>query len=290
MARTLIIKDAFGKLALKYYEEFPQEPLSADTREPVENPALVDNMSMDTLLSAILKDKKSSANLIIVSHGNEFGMVMPLYPGEQQRAISENLQVLMGSDTSDQKAKRLSLTPAKVDQLIDKMKEVRKIGLGHVAFRGCKIGMKIFNLTTLRDFLGASLVSGTSVLSAYGFGLPKYEKDKAKFDRLMKQYQGNINIFQGSARVILAIKMNEEDHTSTVFFFLESEDVMLEWLQACVFADATKAHAVAVKNKTPMHWLQHTFPALPLDGVGNSKAAVGYADFIRNSNESQSVP
>jgi hypothetical protein len=282
MAKALIINDPYGILARDYYLMFPEEPVSAKTILPIENPTLVEQMSMDTLLTAVLKDKKAGSNLVIVSHGNQYGMIMGLYPNHPKKAISDNLQVLMGSESRDKKAELLSLKPEKLDQLIDKMNQVRKIGLGHVAFRGCTIGVNHFNLTTLKDFLGASVVSGTSLLSTYGMGLPKYVKDKKKFDELMKRFANDGNNYDGSARVILATSPGKEAYTEIIFFYLESEDVMLEWLQKHVDASATKAHAVSVKARTPLHWLSYKPPVLPLDG---QKGGVGYADFIRDSNE-----
>ena len=74
--------------------------------------------------------------------------------------------------------------------------------------------------------------------------------------------------------------------TEIIYFFLESEEVMLEWLQAHIMAGATKATATAVKVKTPLHWLSYKPPVLPLDGVSKKGGAtIGYADFIRDSNE-----
>lgn len=284
MAKALIISDDYGQLARAYYLKFPEEPASAKTILPVEDPTLVGQMSMDTLLTAILKDKKAGSDLVIVSHGNENGMAMGLYPGHPKKAVSDNLQVLMGS--GGKKADLLSLKPEKVDQLIDKMKDVRKIGLGHIAFRGCSIGAKTHNLSTLKDFLGASVVSGTALLSTYGTGMPKYEKNKKKFDDLVKRFENSGRIYDGSARVILATSPGKEALTEIIFFYLESEEVMLEWLQTHVVARSTKATATTVKVSTPLHWLSFKPPVLPLDGVSKKGGAtIGYADFIRDTNE-----
>ncbi len=286
MAKALIINDPFGILARDYYAKFPEEPISAKTILPVENPTLVERMSLDTLLTAILKDKKAGADLVIASHGNENGMVMGLYPDHPKKAISDNLQVLMGSESRDKKADLLSLKPEKLDQLIDKMKDVQKIGLGHVAFRGCTIGMKARNLSTLKDFFGASVVSGTALLSAYGTGIPRYVKDTKKFDDLVKKYDQDGSIYNGASRVILATSPGKEAHTAIIYFYLESEDVMLDWLQTHVAAGTTKATATSVKVHTPLHWLSYKPPALPLDGVSKKGGAtIGYADFIRDTNE-----
>jgi hypothetical protein len=289
MAKALIINDPYGELARTYYAKFPQEPVSAKTILPVEDPKLVDQMSMDTLLTAILKtfnDKKAGSDLVIASHGNKNGMLMGLYPGHPKKAVTSNLQVLMGGESRDKKADFLSLKPDLVDQLIGKMEAVRKIGLGHIAFRGCTIGENPFNLSTLKDFLGASVVSGTGLLSTYGNGIPKYVKDKKKFDALVKRFEHSGSVYDGSARVILATSPGKEAYTEIVYFYLESEDVLLEWLQTHVVAGTTKAAATSVKVNTPLHWLSRKPPVLPLDGVSKKGGAtIGYADFIRDTNE-----
>jgi hypothetical protein len=286
MAKALIINDAYGILARDYYLKFPEEPISAKTILPVEGPTLVEQMSMDTLLTAILKDKKAGSDLVIASHGNENGMIMGLYPGHPKKAISDNLQVLMGSESRDKKADLLSLKPEKLDQLIDKMKDVQKIGLGHVAFRGCTIGVKLRNLSTLKDFFGASVVSGTSLYSTFGTGIPRYVKDKKKFDDLVKKFGTDGSIYDGSARVIMATSPGKEAFTEIIYFYLESEEVMLDWLQTHVVAGTTKATATSVKIHTPLHWLSNKPPVLPLDGVSKKGgAAIGYADFIHDTNE-----
>jgi hypothetical protein len=250
------------------------------------DPTLVERMSTDTLLTAILKDTKAGSDLVITSHGNEDGMAMGLYPGHPKKATTDNLQVLMGGESRDKKAELLSLKPENVDQLIDKMTDVRKIGLGHVAFRGCTIGGKPRNLSTLKDFLGASVVSGTGLLSTYGTGIPRYAKNKKEFDRRVEQFKTSGRIYDGSARVILATSPGKEAFTEVIYFYLESKAVMLEWLQSHVVAGTTKATATSVEVKTPLHWLSYKPPILPLDGVSKKNGAtIGYADFIRDTNE-----
>jgi hypothetical protein len=289
MAKALIINDPYGQLARDYYLKFPEEPVTAKAILPVEDPTLVERMSMDTLLASILKTfgaKKAGDDLVIVSHGNENGMLMGLYPGHPKKAVTANLQMLMGSESRDKKADFLSLKPDLVDQLIAKMEAVRKIGLGHLAFRGCTIGGNPYNLTTLKDFFGASVVSGTGLLSTFGTGIPKYVKDKKKFDDLVKRFASSGSIYNGSARVILAMSPGKEAYTEIVYFYLESEDVMHEWLQTHVVAGTTKATATSVKVSTPLHWLTRKPPVLPLDGVSKKGGAtIGYADFIRDTNE-----
>jgi hypothetical protein len=286
MAKTYIINDAYGVLCRDYYLRFPEEPISASTIAPVEVPKLVDETSLDTVLSAIVKgNHKSSDDIIITAHGNENGIIFGLFHNSPKKAVTANLRVLMDNQSREKKAELLSIRPDLVDQLIAKVEVVRKIGLGHVAFRGCMIGQRIGNLTTLRDLLGAKVVSGTTLLSTYGYGRPEYISNRKKFDDLVKRYATTASIYDGKARVILATAP-KKNFTEIVFFYLESKDVMLEWLQANIREAATSADATAVQVKTPLHWLTRKPPVMPLDGVSKKTARpLGYADFIRTSED-----
>jgi hypothetical protein len=92
----------------------------------------------------------------------------------------------------------------------------------------------------------------------------------------VKRFEKGGSIYEGSARVILATSPGREAYTEIIYFYLESEEVMLEWLRTHVVAGSTKATATSVQVHTPLHWLSYKPPALPLDG---------YADFIRDTNE-----
>jgi hypothetical protein len=286
MAKVLIINDDYGQLARSYYLRFPEEPILKAIL-PVEKPVLVERMSIATLLTAILaafKDKQVGTDLVIVSHGNENGMVMGLFPGHPKNARTDNLLTLMGGETRDKKAELLSLRPELIDELITKMEAVRKIGLGHVAFRGCTIGTKSRNLSVLKDFLGAGVVSGTNLYSTFGPGLAHYVTSKKKFDALVERYEKTGHIYESSARVILATSPAKEAYTEIIIFYLESEDVLLDWLQTHLVSSTTKDTAVAVKSNVPLHYLSGKPPVLPLDGVSKKGGVrVGYADFIRDT-------
>ncbi len=268
MAKALIIDDDYGRLAEAYYLKFPEEPASAKVTFPVEKPQFIPTTSLDTLLSSILttfKDKKGGTDLVVVTHGNQHGMTMGLFHRHPKTAHTDNLITLMGNESRDEKADKLSLKPDLVDQLIAKMDAVRKVGLGHVAFRGCTIAEKIRNLSTLKDFLGSATVSATKLYSTFGFGLPKYIKDKKTFEKQWALHEKDGHRYDGKSRVILVTRPSKEPLKEIIELYLETEDVMLEWLKKHFVASTTSAVAKAVKNNVPLHYLSAKPPVLPLE-------------------------
>jgi hypothetical protein len=266
MAKALIIDDDYGREAEPYYLKFPEEPASDKVMLTVEKPQFIPTTSLDTLLSSILttfKDKKGGMDLVIVTHGNQFGMTMGLTHKHPKVARTDHLITLMGDERLEKKAEKLSLLPDVVEQLIAKMDDVRKVGLGHVAFRGCTIAENIKNLITLKDFLGCTRVSATKLLSTFGPGLAKYPKKK-DFEKLWALHEKTGHRFEGKSRVLLVTRpVKNEPLKEWIELWLEKEDGMLEWLQKHFVASTTSAIATAVKNRVPLHYLSAKPPVPP---------------------------
>ncbi len=288
MVKALIIDDDYGQLASAYYAKFPEEPISAKASLKVDATEFIPQTSLLTLLKQILKSVKSAEDLVIASHGNENGMIMPLIPKYGRTAITDNLIDLMSGKAHSEIADHFSLKTSIIDEILSTADSVRKLGLGHIAFRGCSIGDKIRNLTTLRDFLGASEVSATNLLSTYGHVKMSHIKDKKAFESKWKSYEKTAHRYSGKAgRVILWRGTKPKDPFSDLIaLFSDSMDVMLEWLQTNFYSGTTKAIATAVVKDVPLHYLSRTPPVLPLDGTQATNApALGYADFIRNASD-----
>jgi hypothetical protein len=286
---ALIIDDSYGRLAEAYYLKFPAEPISAKASFQVDKPTFIKETSLATMLSSIPTDTKAGSDFVIVSHGNDDGLTMGLFHKHPKAARTDHLITLMGEESRDKKAEKLSLKPDLVDQLVAKMEVVRKIGLGHLAFRGCSIGSKKRNLVALKDLFGAKSVSATSLLSTFGFGKPMYFKDKKNFEAAWKKHAPSAHRFSGKSRVIFSTWKGKEPLTEITLLAFESEDGMLEWLQTHFVSGTTSGTATSLKNNVPLHWLSHKPPILPLDGTHKGQeGAIGYADFMRTSEDKDS--
>jgi hypothetical protein len=101
--------------------------------------------------------------------------------------------------------------------------------------------------------------------STFGFGLPKYSKNKKTFEKLWALHEKDGHLYQGKSRVILVTRPGKEAYTEIIELYLETEDVMLEWLQKHFVASTSSAVAAAVRNNVPLHYLSAKPPVLPLE-------------------------
>ncbi len=187
MAKGLMMHDEFGVQAVRYYTRFPDEVVERGISIIVERPSRVPHTSLSELLKAIIQawSTKSfeGSDLLLVTHGNERGLTMRLFPGHRSDARSDNLEVLMSNDSEKDKATKLYLTTAQVRELVDHMDQVRSLKISGIEFRGCNIGRQSRNVGLLKDFLGTNSAAAPDVLSIYGFAIPDVARDSGQMDR-----------------------------------------------------------------------------------------------------------
>jgi len=270
MAKGLIIDDDYGHLALRYYRLFYEEPYSKGNTIIVENPSLIRRTSLDTTLQAILDSFQAKdfegPDILLVSHGNERGLTMRLFPGHRTDMRTDNLNTLMNSDLStDDIAKRLFITNAQVNSLLAKMNSVRALNIGSVEFRGCRIGAMPQNLTTLRDLLGANSVSGTDVLSDYGRVDPDIVKREATMDNWLTKFAGSVLIagLQGGR---VGFKIVPHPHKADLRLVAESEDAVAQFLRWYISNNAPGHFESWMRHNLPLHYLKIVPPIVPLAG------------------------
>ena len=282
MAEALIIDDAYGVEAKAYYEKIPDEPTSAKASLSVESVHSIPKTSLLTTLESIQKVAKAGTDLVLVSHGNESGLTMGLTPKFGRTAKTNNLQILLSQDTPEKIADKFSMKPDIMKDLLAKAEAVRKIGLGHVAFRGCSIGAEVRNLNTLKEFLGATEVSGTSLLSTFGHVRPTVPDSKKLFDANWMKFAKNGHRYEGKdgGRVIFVHRPSKEEALKdNLFLILESKKLLLEWLRVHFLASATQNVATAMENNARVHYLWRSPAVMPLDGRADP-STVGYNDFM----------
>lgn len=286
MAKALIIDDAYGKVAMKYYKRFPEEPVSAGSTIVVENPEHIPKTSLNTMLQAIIDawaKPRNGPDFVLVSHGNERGLTMRLFPGHATDSRTEVLEVLMDStETRESKAKRLKLTPAQIDTLTGKISTVQSLGLSTVEFRGCNIGRNQKNLDVLKTLFGASgWVGAPDELSTFGTVNPRFSKTEAQFDKWVESYSAKGNSFAHADRVIFYITPIPKTHTDKIELFVEDKSILPEWLSTMMSNTAPSKFQHWMEANLPVHYLTVIPPILPLDGnnsftVPASQSYVGH--------------
>jgi hypothetical protein len=269
MATALIIDDAYGQLAWNYYERFSGEPCGAGGSVIVDNKTTIPNTSLDTTLQAILAGNYGPIprpDIVLVTHGNERGLTMRLFPHHRTDSRTDNLQVLMDQSLSrENKAKQLSITATQLDSLTDKIKQVRNLFLGFVEFRGCNIGKNLANLTTLRDLLGAASVTGTDVKSDYGWVVPHISRSAAEFDQWLKFHGATATVTTlQNGRVGFLAKLTA--HAAVLTLVAETKDALPDWLYGCIDPlgfSPLMSFQPWMRLKLPIHYLHLAPPILP---------------------------
>ncbi len=286
MAKGLIIDDAYGRLARAYYQRFGTEPVSAGIGIAVDSPSHIPRTSLDTTLQAIIdafgtRRDFQGPDLVVVSHGNERGMTMRLFPGHRTDSRSAVLRTLMDASLSTaQIAKQIFTTEAQVATLIDKMNQVRGAGLSVVEFRGCTIGRVSENLAALKDFLGAAEVGGPDVLSTYGAVTPKIVSS-ARFGRWQRLFASTA-VFASMSSGRVGFRIMVVKGGSLIDMIAENNDAVAEWLRLFMSSAAPDAFENWMRLNLPVHYLQVIPPILPNDGNTSLPFSGSSPDYVRH--------
>lgn len=165
--------------AMPWYRTNPREPIGSGRVLQVSQAVPLSPASLDGLLDAILRSARAGDNIIIVGHGRELGLAMPLLPRSRTRARAEIVALLaadretggslpMPARSSAEVARSCGIPPIQVDQLRAKMNRVRALRLQHVALRACNTGGWPDALRKYKPFFGATEVSAPDRRDVYG--------------------------------------------------------------------------------------------------------------------------
>ena len=165
-----------------WYRTSPVEPVGNKSSVTVEGVALLEKITLEGILDAVLASK--SDEIVVVCHGSGDGLAIPVLPGARSGSVQEVVQSLAidqpGEENvdgmklktpaiSDAKAAQVAmLSEAQVKALRAKMNAVRAMKLKHVAFRACNMGIRTETMKAFRSFFGAASVSAPKEFDAYG--------------------------------------------------------------------------------------------------------------------------
>lgn len=206
---------------------------------------------------------------------------MRLFPGHRTDSRSAVLRTLMDTSLSTaQIAKQIFTTEAQATTLIDKMNQVRGVGLGVAEFRGCTIGRVSENLVALKDFLGAVEVGGPDVLSTFGAVTPKIVSS-ARFDHWQRLFTSTAVVASvPSGRVGFRIMVVKGG--SFIDMVAENNDSVAEWLRLFMSSAAPDTFAHWMRHNLPVHYLQVIPPILPNDGNTSLPFSGSSPDYVRH--------
>jgi hypothetical protein len=168
-----------------WYHTNPLEPISASDSITVDQMKVLDGMTLDSLLDAMIAS--TAKEMIVVNHGSTEGLALQAYRGSglifadrtvltvlaedhrQEVTLPDGTKVAMPVLT-DEQVRPLINAPdlATVTNLRKKMNQVRAKKLKHLAFRACSMGSSTDTLDAFVMFFGCESISAPVIEDMYG--------------------------------------------------------------------------------------------------------------------------
>jgi hypothetical protein len=124
---------------------------------------------LDQLLTFRPKQTGGTLDLLLVGHGTQWGLSMPVAATRRAvRAYASNVDLLRGPETRLNKAKKLNVTATVADRLVKKMQQVQGLSIGRVEFRACNLGTWPHQLTSYAEFFGADSAAAPDREDVFG--------------------------------------------------------------------------------------------------------------------------
>jgi hypothetical protein len=198
-ARAFVHASSLGHpAAAPFYKLHPKEPIAPAGDLTIVVTALLKRMTALDLLQQMVRQSASlqGGDVLIVGHGTDEGMSMPLAPVRTSAARLQNnaLELLFenerGAITDEEAARRLGLPRDVLTRLKDLTGRVQGLGIRRVEVRACTVGAKQTTLQNLRQFFGARQFGGPRVLDAFGGFNPVRSGSTKKFEKFLTDHPG----------------------------------------------------------------------------------------------------
>jgi hypothetical protein len=173
--------------AMAHYAWYPLEPslrshhnwLAIVTRYDMPHMTLVD------LLENIPRKCSVGDDVLIVCHGTDRSLSIPLFPGTQAKVNPLFVNMLFHSpDTFIPE----QVNPAMVERLTRAKDAVKKKELAHVAFRACKMGNSDPLLAALKKLFGCQSISAPFLRDAHAPFKPEVFNSTTKYETYKKKH------------------------------------------------------------------------------------------------------
>ncbi len=170
--------------AIPYYGTFPNEPIppagGSDTVLISGKTVDVKHRRTETLLENIAKNAKPGGSILIVSHGNDAGLIFSIGDPKGRTLLqSDALSIIRlnadGKMTDAETAKRLVMSEANFVKFKAQIAAVQKLQLDRVDLRACKVGKNEVTMSRFQVFFNCNTLCAPKIYDAYGpmnFGKP----------------------------------------------------------------------------------------------------------------------
>lgn len=207
--------------ATPYYRAFPSEPITGGSGAFLTVSKVVElgDNRVETLLKAIAANVKKKGTAIVVSHGNDAGLLFVVGGEQNVQLEAPVIQTLRGNLEGRldnlETAKRLKFGTrggapgpddlARLDALKNAMKSVRDLELSRIDLRACYTGKSPETLRQLQFFFNADLCCAPDSADTFGpVPFADLTSSKADWDKFMKKHSGAIVMDTGKDRFALS--------------------------------------------------------------------------------------
>ncbi len=171
MGTTLFVDGDYSR-EKAFFESFPLHPiepgklvdLGLQTVEytgktiRVDSFQQVDGMNLESLCDRIVRDAIIPGNVMVICHGSENGLTLPIVKGGTSCQIgAEAVKMLLSSRTSEA-AYYFNMSTSQgnvIERVQEKLRAVHRKQLNHLAIRACSVGQNAQNLEQLIRLFGA---------------------------------------------------------------------------------------------------------------------------------------
>jgi hypothetical protein len=213
-----------------FYTMFPWEPVRMQAEIKVDRIVEVTGLRMEWLLDQIPSAVGQAGNVVIIYHGTDMGLSMPLAIGTQVHADSEMMAVL-DSSRSDTDVAQMCQFPnprttgaQRVHTLREKMRRVKDLRLNSVELRACNTGQSMEHMQTIKRFFNCRTLGAPKLRDSYFFLDPGTATSHAQTWENWQHSHPRHRLFDvpGDGRVGIAIR--ETAHSAFQTFMLVNKD------------------------------------------------------------------
>lgn len=155
--------------AYKFYKDFaPKEPVGPSGALHLKAFHKISVKTAHELLKVIAAKAKKQSEILIVTHGNDQGLYLPLTRDNDVQLERTPIEIYLDPGLSRaEKRTRLKVDDDQLQALDRARAKVLALDLKRVEFRACFVGADVKVLEALRDFFGADIAGGPDLQDAY---------------------------------------------------------------------------------------------------------------------------
>lgn len=290
MSTVALIDAAAHPAAAPFYRLFPFELQAPATEIRVDQTRAMRAISLENILVEIRDNVPASSNLVIVSHGNEIGLSVPLFSQHSQGVRGDHRIMAALDDTtqSDADVAQILLIPdpqgagaARVHGLRELVAQVKQKRLSCIELRACNTGIRPDVMRTIKAFFGTTRLGAPDIRDSYAWLNPGTPTADAGFWQRWLQSHPRNHVYEvpNHGRLALATTGGAAGHTSFVLSALvDQTDSVGFWID--VYLSRLYSAVPYRHGNIPIHALFNTPAAFPLIFPGDEDEYVSHIQHV----------